>query len=250
MDKSAGKRSCHWVDKFSLVTQDPVSISFCSHGSQAFGWDVTLTDEHLIGTAAGVICSRAVRRLQETTRWVPEALKSSARPAHEELVEAGALPRFIEAPTATTTRNPMSEKFVITPADAEQSTTRRHQEEIPRESQPASSSFCAATDTSMQIPDPQVPTLARHLSPAEREDSIRKRQRSEEVNTVLTIAGVYTGNEIATLTDDQKVLHTATLNELRNVEKFGVVEVVDRPQFQQVVSTRWVSTQRLTDPTK
>ena len=36
----------------------------------------TLSDEHLVGTAAGVMRSRAVRRLQEPARWVPEALKA------------------------------------------------------------------------------------------------------------------------------------------------------------------------------
>ena len=60
--------------------------------------------------------------------------------------------------------------------------------------------------------------------------------------TVLTIAGVYGGNEIAILTD---ALHTAELNELLNMDKSGVVEVVDGPQSQQVLSTRWVSKQRL-----
>ena len=36
----------------------------------------TLSDEHLIGTAAGVVRSRAVRRLQEPARWVPAALNA------------------------------------------------------------------------------------------------------------------------------------------------------------------------------
>ena len=44
----------------------------------------TLNDEHLIGTAAGVMTSRAVRRLQEPARWVPAAMTAmlfkSARP--------------------------------------------------------------------------------------------------------------------------------------------------------------------------
>ena len=47
------------------------------------------------------------------------------------------------------------------------------------------------------------------------------------------------------LTDDQKALHSAKVNELRNMDKFGVVEVVDTPQSQQVLSTRRVSKQRL-----
>ena len=63
--------------------------------------------------------------------------------------------------------------------------------------------------------------------------------------SVLTIAGLYNGNEIATFTDDQNALHTAKVNELLNMDKVGVVEVVDRPQSQQVLLTRWVSKQRL-----
>ena len=43
----------------------------------------------------------------------------------------------------------------------------------------------------------------------------------------------------------RKALHTAEVNELLNMAKFGVVEVFDRPQLQQVLSTRWVSKQRL-----
>ena len=74
-----------------------------------------------------------------------------------------------------------------------------------------------------------------------REDSIQNRQRPAEVNTVFTIAVAYSGNEIATLMDDQNALHTAKVNELLNMDKFGVVEVVDRPQSQLVLSTRWVS---------
>ena len=47
------------------------------------------------------------------------------------------------------------------------------------------------------------------------------------MNTVLTIAGAHSGNEIATLMDDQNALHTAKVNELLNMDKFGVVELVD-----------------------
>ena len=165
--------------------------------------------------------------------------ESSGRPAYEEPIEAGALPRFIEISTAPATRNPKSETFVTTPSDAEQSTKRQRQEVIPKESQQVSSSSFAATDTSMQIHDPQILKPARPLSPAEREDSIPKRQRPAEVNTVLTIAGAYSGNEIARLTDDQNALHIAKVNEL------VWWEVVDRPQSQQVLSTRWVSKRRL-----
>ena len=126
----------------------------------------TLSDEHLTGTAAGVMRSGAVRRLQEPARWVPAAWKAVPftpwspqlnlpgrphlqRPAYEEPIDARALPRFIEIPTAPTTRNPKSETFVTTPGDAEQSTKRQRQEVIPGDSQQASSSSCAATDTSM-----------------------------------------------------------------------------------------------------
>ena len=76
---------------------------------------------------------------------------------------------------------------------------------------------------------PQIPKPARPLSPAEREDSIQKRQRPSEVNTVLALAGGDSRIEISTLTNDQKALHTAKVNELRNMDNFGVVEVVDRP---------------------
>ena len=206
--------------------------------------------------------SRAVRRLQEPARWVPAALNAMLftpwsphlnlpgrlrlqRPAYEEPIEARTLPRFIEIPTTPTTKNPKSETFVTTPGDAEQSTNRQRKEVTFRELQQTSSSSSAVADTSMQIHDPQIPKLARPLSPAEREDSIQKRQRPIEVNTVLAIAGGDSRIEISTLTDDQKALHTAKVNELLNMDKCGVVEVVDRPQSQQVISTRWVSKQRL-----
>ena len=90
----------------------------------------------------------------------------------------------------------------------------------------------------MQIPGPQIPKPARPLSLAERENSMPKRQRPAQVNTVLAIAGGDSRIEISTLTDDQKALHTAKVNERLNMDKFGVVEVVDRPQSQQAVSTR------------
>ena len=102
----------------------------------------TLCDEHLIGTAAGVMRSSAVLRLQKPARWVPAALNAMLftpwsphlnlpgrpclqRPACEEPVEAGTLRRFIEIPTAPTTKNPKSETFVTKPGDAEQSTKRQ-----------------------------------------------------------------------------------------------------------------------------
>ena len=60
---------------------------------------------------------------------------------------------------------------------------------VSRETQQTSSSSSAVADTSVQILDSQIPKLAPPLSPAEREDSIQKRQRPAEVNTVLATAG-------------------------------------------------------------
>ena len=221
----------------------------------------TLSDEHLIGTAVAVMRSRAVRRLQEPARWVPAALNAMLRtpwsphlnlprrprlqrPTYEEPIEARTLPRFIEIPTALT-MNPKSETATSTPDDTCRSTKRRRQEVTFQEPLPTSSSVCAAAGPGSQVPKP-----ARLLSPAEREDSIPKRQRPSEVNTVLALAAGDSRIEISTLTKDQKALHTAKVNELRNMDKFGVVEVVDRPQSQQVLSTRWVSKQRLDGSTK
>ena len=62
---------------------------------------------------------------------------------------------------------------------------------------------------------------------------------------MLAVASGDSRIETSTLTDDQKALHTANVNELLNMDKFGVVEVVDRPQSQQVLSTRWASKLRL-----
>ena len=62
---------------------------------------------------------------------------------------------------------------------------------------------------------------------------------------MLAIAGGDSQIEISTLTDDQNALHAAKVSELLNMDKIGVLEVVDRPQSQQVLSTRWVSKQRL-----
>ena len=79
-----------------------------------------ISDEHLTGTAAGVMRSGAVRRLQEPARWVPAALNAMLftpwsphlnllggprlqEPTYEEHIKSGALPRFIKIPTASTT---------------------------------------------------------------------------------------------------------------------------------------------------
>ena len=155
------------------------------------------------------------------------------RPTYEELIEAGTLPRFIEIPTAPT-KNPKSETATSTPDDTGQSTKRRRQTVANiirrcsrRYSHRLVNGDSWSTDTET------------------REDSIPQRQRSTEVNTVLALAGGDSRIETSTLTKDQKALHTAKVNELRNKDNFGVVKVVDRPQSQQVLSTRWVSKQRL-----
>ena len=124
------------------------------------------------------------------------------RPTYEEPIEAGTLPRFIQIPTAPT-KNPKSETATSTPDDTGQSTKRRRQEVTFQEPLPTSSSADTATDSS---------------TPAEREDSIPKRQRPSEVNTVLALADGDSRIEISTSTKDQKALHTAKVNELRNMD--------------------------------
>ena len=120
----------------------------------------TLSDEHLIGTAAGVMRSRAVRRLQEPARWVPAALNAMLftpcsphlnlsgrprlqRPTYEEPIEAGTLPRFIEIPT-TPIKHPKSETATSTPDDTGRSTKSRRQEVTLQEPLQTSSSAGAA----------------------------------------------------------------------------------------------------------
>ena len=78
-----------------------------------------------------------------------------------------------------------------------------------------------------------------------REDSIQKCKRPAVVNTLLAIAGGDSRIEISTFTDDQNALNPEKGNELLNMEKLCVVEVFDRSQSQQVLSTRLVSKQRL-----
>ena len=149
----------------------------------------TLSDEHLIGTAAGVMRSDECNSLHTVVPHLNlPGRPLLQRPAYEEPIEVGTLPRFIEIPTAPT-KNPKSETLNSTPGDAEQSTKPRRQEVTFQEPQPTSSSSGTATDSSMVIPGPQIPKPARPLSPAEREDSIQKRQKPAELNTVLAIAG-------------------------------------------------------------
>ena len=45
---------------------------------------------------------------------------------------------------------------------------------------------------------------------------------------MLTMAGVHNGTETASSTKDQHELHIAKLPELRNKDKFGGIEAVDR----------------------
>ena len=210
----------------------------------------TLSDEHLIGTAAGVMRSRAVRRVQEPARSVPAALNAMLftpwsphlnlpgrprlpRSTFEEPIEAGTLSGFIEIPTEPI-KNPKSETATSTPDDTRQSTKRRRQEVTVQEPLPTSSSAGAAagtaTDSSMVIPGPQIPkTSTSVISRREREDSIQKRHRPTEVNTVLALAGGGSRIEILTLTKDQK---STTHRESQRTSK-------------QILSTRWVSKQRL-----
>ena len=182
-------------NKSSLAVLERMSTNLCSHGQPA------------IGTAAGVMRSRAVHRRTSKvcagsinamlfTPWSPHlnlpGRPRLQRPTYEEPIEAGTLPRFIEIPTAPT-QNPKSETATSTPDDTGQSTKRRRLEVTFQEPLPTSSSAGAAagtaTDSSMVIPGPQIPKPARPLPPAEGEDSIQKRQRPSEVNTVLAIPG-------------------------------------------------------------
>ena len=97
----------------------------------------------------------------------------------------------------------------------------------------------------MQRPAYEEPIAVetRFLSPEEREDSEQKSQSEE--NGVWTVAGVYDGREVAAWTEDQQAKHETALQELRNMDKFGVMEVVDRPQVGQVLWTRCVHKTRL-----
>ena len=57
------------------------------------------------------------------TPWSPHLNRPGRpglqRPAYEEPIEAAALQRFIEIPTAPTAKNLKSERFVTKPGDAE-----------------------------------------------------------------------------------------------------------------------------------
>ena len=153
-----------------------------------------------MGTAGGVMRSRAISRRQEPARWVLAALNGMLftpwsphlnlpgrprpqRPTCEEPIEAGMLPRFIEIPTAPI-KNPKSETATSTPDDTGQSTKRRRQEVTFQEPLQASTSAGAAegtaTDSSMVIPGPQIPKPARPLSPAERERTVSKNVKDQQ----------------------------------------------------------------------
>ena len=121
------------------------------------------------------------------------------REAYEELIEARTLPRFIEIPTAPTTKNPKSETFVTTPSDAEQSTKRVRQEETFREPQQTSLSSGASQTHQSTFLIHKYRNLHVRRLPL-REDSIQKRQRPAEVSTVLASAGGDSRIEVATLT--------------------------------------------------
>ena len=97
----------------------------------------------------------------------------------------------VNRPSQTTQKPKPAENFVTLLGDAQQSTKRQRQEEIPRETTSATTIsffFSCAVDTPMHVLDPQMPKPARQLSPAEGEDSIPKRQKPAEVNTVWMIS--------------------------------------------------------------
>ena len=162
--------------------------------------------------------SRAVRRLQESVRLVREALQAMTdtpraphpnfpgrprlqRPAYEEPIAIGTLPKFIETPTI----KPKTVRFETQPSEsAGQSAKRQRQEEEPSEKSSSSSSSSSSAERSpMDLREPPEQKQTRCLSPAGREDSKQKRQRPSEVNGVLTLAGVYSGDEVAAWTEDQ-----------------------------------------------
>ena len=137
----------------------------------------SLSDEHLGGTAAGVMRSRAVSRLQEPTIGARSFANNAHLGRHISISRVAlvctdqfsrSLLRQERHQDSSRLQQPQphrNRKFVTTTSDADQSTKRQHKEVIPRESQPASSSSCAAADTSMQIPDSQIPNLHVNCHP-------------------------------------------------------------------------------------
>ena len=153
----------------------------------------TLSDEHLIGTAAGVMRSRAVRRLQDSIRWVPEALRAMIdtpwaphpshpgrprlqRPAYEEPIVVGTLSKFIE----TSTTKPKTVRFETQlRGSAGQFAKRQRQEKQPPEKHSCPSSSSSSAESSrMDLREPPERKQTRFLSLAEREDSKQKRQKT------------------------------------------------------------------------
>ena len=138
------------------------------------------------------------------------------RPVYEEPIEAGVLPRFIDIPKAPSTRNPKSETLVTTPGDAEQSTKTSAQDVIPRGSQQASSSSCATTQTSMQIPDSQIPKPARVRSSSSVQLCTFSRSHFRSVEKANTMSKRIqerkTGEEPAVATQKSVCLITTSLN--------------------------------------
>ena len=153
----------------------------------------TLSDEHLIGTAAGVMRSRAVPRLQDSVRWGPEALRAMIdtpwaphpshpgrprlqRPAYEEPIAVGTLPKFIETPTT----KPKTVRFETRPSgSAGQSATRQRQEKQPPEKPSCPSSSSSSAESSrMDLREPLERKQTRFLFPVESEDSKQIRQKT------------------------------------------------------------------------
>ena len=74
VDKRTDGGFYRWSKKFFLFVQEPMQTNFNRGSGCLWSGRETLSDEHLIGTRAGVIRSRAVCRLQDSARQVPEAV--------------------------------------------------------------------------------------------------------------------------------------------------------------------------------
>ena len=199
--------------------------SFCSHGLQAFwlGRD-TLSDEHLLGTAAGVMSSWAVRRLQE-----PGCQCSSHRGNHiciiwADFVCQDQLTRSLLRPELCQYRDSNSHHTTKTEAREVRDGAGRCRA-VNNTSAPGGDSQGISAWLLLHLVLPQshrckfLSHRFRNLyvkchPPSEKTAS----QKPADVNTVLTRAGVYNGNEMATWTEDQEAPHTAKRKELLNME--------------------------------
>ena len=157
---NTGKRSCHWVNMFSLAVQEQMLISSAAMGNRPLAGtrhtEWWASDRHSSWShekqSSSTPSSRTIKMGASSVER--NALHTVVPTSEcEEPIEAGTLPKFIKIPTAPTTKNPKSETLVSTPGDAEQSTKRRRQEVTFQEPQPTSLSSSTVADTSMQISD-------------------------------------------------------------------------------------------------